>query len=204
MSVAERLDALRESAVREVDMVRDETLLSKKLESLAEQIAQRHYLEPLRLRRAVYGIPRAVRLSIPGGPGAEHALTTVPATRAELFVPVVGTSTLARLGEEGADLSLTAAEVDLAEERLVIAYVAEHPVAAAANAFFAAKLDEAEAEVAVLAEQVKRFNQDLPAALVEALRSARSRAKERRTFANGLEHPRPSERPWTSAESETL
>ncbi len=200
MSVAERLDALRESALREVDLVGDDTLLSKKPESLADEIAERHYLAPVRVRRASFGIPRPVRLGVPGAPGAEHALSLVPATRAELYVPLVGAGTLARLSEDGSDLGF-AAELDLAEERLVIAYVAEHPIAAAANQFFAAKLDEAEAEVANLSRQVSEYNEGLPPALLEALRAARSRAKERQTFANGLQHPRPVEQPWSSASS---
>ncbi len=203
MSIAERLDALRESAVREVDMIGDDTLLAKKPEALAEQLAERHYLEPVHVRRASFGIPRPVRMSVPGGPGAELAFSLVPATRAELYVPLAGISTLVRLSEDGGELGFTAAEVDLAEERLVIVYVAEHPVAAAANAFFAAKLDEVEAEVANLSREVGEYNESLPAALLEALRAARARAKERQTFANGLEHPRPAERPWSSGAAQS-
>jgi hypothetical protein len=198
MSVAERLEALRETALREVEAVSDDALLSKKPEALAEQIAERHFLEPVRARRASFGIPRPVRIGVAGDPGAEHALSLVPATRAELFVPLAGCATLARLGESADDLDITAAELDLTEERLVIAYVAEHPVAAAANQFFAARLDEAEAELATVSAQIMAYNEALLGLVEEAVRAARSRAKERQTFAKGLVHPRPAERVWSS------
>jgi hypothetical protein len=200
MSVAERLAVMRDTALREVDAVGDDTLLSKKPEDLADQIAERYYLEPVRLRRASFGIPRAARMGVPGDPGAEQALNLVPATRAELLVPVVGCATLARLGDDADDLGVAAAELDLAEERFVIAYVAEHPVAAAANRFFAARLDEVEAEVEAISHEVNVFNQQLLPTLVAAVDEARGRAKERQTFVRGLQHPRPATRVWTSVD----
>ena len=74
-------------------------VLSKDLDRLAQQIAERHYLEPPRLQRAIIGMPRAVRLGSPGNPGREHVLVVVPATRVELWLLVEGFATLARLAE---------------------------------------------------------------------------------------------------------
>jgi hypothetical protein len=55
MSLATRLESLRQNALREVDKLDDDVLLSKDLTGLAEKIAQRHYLEPLRLHNAIVG-----------------------------------------------------------------------------------------------------------------------------------------------------
>ena len=136
MSVTSRLESLRELALLDVDKLDDDALSSRKTSyRLAEQIAERHYLEPPRLQRAIIGMPRAARLGSPGDPGREHVLVVVPATRVELWLLVEGFATLARLAE-GDNLDLGEAKINADERCLVVAYVAEHPVAEQANRFF--------------------------------------------------------------------
>ena len=71
MNLAGWLESLREGALREIDKIDDGVLLSKDLDHLIDQVAERNYLEPPRLHRAVIGTPRAVSVKVPGEPGRE-------------------------------------------------------------------------------------------------------------------------------------
>ena len=136
-------------------------------------------------------------MGAPGDPGREHSLVVLPATRVELWLLVEAFPTLARLAEDG-DLDLGEATMNADERCLVIAYVAEHPVAEEANAFFQRCLYDADERVSRLRRQVIAFNDALLPAITEALQAARDRAKERRRFAAGLTLPHPKE-PWERA-----
>lgn len=197
MSVTSRLESLREFALLDIDKLDDEALLSKDLDRLAEQIVEQHYLEPPRLHRAIIGLPGAVRMGAPGDPGREHSLVVLPATRVELWLLVEAFATLARLAE-GNDLDLGEATINADERCLVIAYVAEHPVAEQANEFFQWSLYDADERMGRVRKQVMTFNETLLPAISEALQAAKGRAKERRRFAAGLTLPHPKE-PWERA-----
>ena len=194
MTVTSRLESLREHALLDIDKLDDEALLSRDLDRVAEQIAEHHYLEPPRLHRAIIGLPRAVRMGAPGDPGREHSLVVLPATRVELWLLVEAFPTLARLAEDG-DLDLGEATMNADEHCLVIAYIAEHPVAEEANEFFQRSLYDADDRVNRLRGQVIAYNEALLPAIREALQAAKDRAKERRRFAAGLTLPHPKE-PW--------
>jgi len=197
MSLTGRVESLREVALGEIDKLDDDVLLSKDLDHLAGQIAERHYLEPPRLHRAVIGMPRAVRTRTPGEPGREQAMVVTPATRVELWLQVEGFATLAVLAE-GDGLDLGEAEINADERSLVFAYVAEHPDAEVANEFFQQSVYDADERMARLRRQVEAYNESLLPAIMDALEAAKRRAKERRSFVAGLTLPHPKE-PWERA-----
>lgn len=194
MNLAGRLDSSREDALREIDKIDDDVVLSKDLDHLVGQIAERHYLEPPRLHRAVIGTPRAVSMGVPGDPGREHSLAVAPATRVEMWLLVNGFATIARLSE-GCALDLGEAEIDGKEHCLVVAFIAEHPVAEEANEYFQETLLDVEQKMGRVRAQVEAFNESLVPALTEALQAAQVRARERRSFAARLTIPQPKE-PW--------
>ena len=191
MGTADRLEALRQAALLDVDQIDDDVLLAKNLDGLAEHLARERYLDVPRLHRALITPPRGARKGDPGNPGREHALVVKPATRVELWLLVDGFSTLAALSE-GGDLDLGEARLDAENQCLSFAYLAERPSAKIANEYFQGCLDDAEARMESLGEQVTAYNRDLLPALREALAAARSRAKQRQTFAAALEIPQPS------------
>jgi hypothetical protein len=197
MNLAGWLESLREGALREIDKIEDGVLLSKDLDHLIDQVAERNYLEPPRLHRAVIGTPRAVSVKVPGEPGREHSLDVAPATRVEMWLLVNGFDTIARAAE-GCALDLGDVEIDAGERCLVAAFVAEHPVAEAANEYFQETLLDVERKVGRLKEQIAAFNESLLPALSEAMQAAKERAKERRSFAARLTIPHPKE-PWDRA-----
>ena len=192
MSLSARLEAMREIALRDAEKVDDDTLLSKDLARIAEQIAERHYLPPLRLHNAVVGVPRAATVGVAGDPGREDPVQ-MRATRVDLYVPLDGVKTLAALSEAG-DLDLPVVEFDVVEKRLVVGYIAVHPDAKLANLFFEESLVAIEAEVLRAGTMVREYNDSLQPALVEALEAARKRAKARQKFAAGLHQPRAFDR----------
>jgi hypothetical protein len=192
MSLATRLESLREVALLAIDKLDDEVLLTKDLERMAERIAEHHYLAPPRLHRVVITTPRAVLRAGPGEPGQEHALVVAPATRVELWLLVDGFATLALLAE-GDDLDLGEAEINADDQCLVLAFVAEHPIAEVANEFFQRSLYDVEGRVGRVRGQVEAYNESLRPAVTEALQAARGRAKERRRFAAALTLPHPKE-----------
>jgi hypothetical protein len=197
MTLATCLESLRAAARRDAEKLEDDVLIDKDPRRLAETIAERHYLEPLRLHNAMVGQPRAAILGVAGEPGLEEpggGHVPVPATRVDLLVPLDGVKTLALLVDAAGDLDLAGGEVDVAEKRLVVGYVSEHPNAAAANDYFDHCLATIEETVHHLGAQVQEFNQSLAPAIAEALAAAKGRAKARRKFAAGLKQPRTFDR----------
>jgi hypothetical protein len=188
MNPADKLASLRHAALVEVDKIDDEVLLSKGARSLAERVAEKRYLEVPRLERALLTPPRAVRKGVPGEPGREHAIVATPATRTELWLLVDGFSTLSLLAEEGA-LDLGDAHLDIENACVVVPYLAEHPVADVANAYFQQALEDVEVGLDRLAHDVESFNESLLPSLTEAVEGAKARAKERQRFAAALVVP---------------
>jgi hypothetical protein len=200
MSLAKRLDALRERAQRDVLTYDDDALLSSRATSIPTEVAERHYLAPVRLRGVMFDTPRSTRLGVAGDPGQEAPggqLVVVPGTRVNLFVTVDGAESLAFLHEDDDDLAQAHIEVDPGERRVVVGYLAEHPDAAQANQFFERSVRYIEDEVKRANEVVQEFNDSLVPALNDALERARQWAKERRDFANKLTPPRLQEGVWS-------
>ena len=199
MSLAKRLESLRERAQHEVLAMDDEAVLSSKYAAIPAEVAERHYLMPVRLGRAVFDTPRATKLAVPGEPGREApggAPIVVPGTRVDLFVALEGGETLALVHEDDDDLDHAGIEIDLSERRLVMGYVAEHPEAASANQFFERGVQMIEADVERANEIAREFNESLVPALTQTLDAARRLAEERQRLAKGLKPPRSYERWW--------
>lgn len=199
MSLAKRLEALRERAQREIYSLDDDALLSSRHVVTPDEIAERHYLAPVRLGRASFDAPRPIKMAVPGDPGQEApggSPFVVPGTRVDLLIAVEGGETLAFLHEEDDELEAASIEIDLEERRLVVGYVAEHPNAGNANRFFESSLQTIEADVERANEVVREFNESLAPTLVGAIEVARERATERRRLASGLKPPKSYERWW--------
>jgi hypothetical protein len=188
VSLTSKLETLREAALLDIDKLDDEVLISKNAAHLAEQVASAHYVEQPRVRRAVITSPRPARLQLPGDPGKEHDLLVTAATSVELWVLLDGFDTLALLAKDE-ELELGDARVDPEQECVSVAYVAEHPNADVANAFFQKSLDDVERRIAEISEAVQAHNDKLLPFLTDAVETARSRAKERARFAAALTLP---------------
>lgn len=199
MSLAKRLESLRERAQHEVLGLDDDVVLSSRYAVIPAQVAERHYLTPVRLGRAAYDTPRPTKMAVAGEPGREApggAPIVVPGTRVDLYVTLEGGETLAFLHEEDDDLEHAGIEIDLDDRRLVIGYVAEHPTVPNANQFFERSLEMVEADVERANDVVRQFNESLLPALTAALDMARALATERRKLAKGLKPPKSYERWW--------
>lgn len=199
MSLAKRLESLRERAQRDVAALDDDILLSSRHAVVPAEIAERHYLTPVRLGSAAYDTPRQIKMAVAGEPGREAPGGTpivVPGTRVDLDVVLEGGETLAFVHEEDDELEHAGIEIDLNDHRLIIGYVAEHPTAPGANQFFEDSLQAIEADVERANVVAREFNESLIPALTEALADARERASERRKLAAGLKPPKSYERWW--------
>ena len=71
MSLAKRLEALRERAQREVFALDDDAVLSSRHAVLPVEVAEHHYLAPVRLGSATFDSPRAIKMAVAGEPGRE-------------------------------------------------------------------------------------------------------------------------------------
>ncbi len=199
MSLAKRLESLRERAQRDVFALDDDALLSSRHDAIPAEIAERHYLAPVRLGRASYDAPRQIKMAVAGEPGRETPGGTpivVPGTRVDLFVAVEGGETLVFMHEEDDELDHASIEIDLDERRVVAAYIADHPTAQGANQFFERSVEMLEADVERANETARQFNETLIPALTEALEAARKRAEERQKLAASLKPPKSYERWW--------
>ena len=199
MSLAKRLESLRQRAQRDVDALDDDTLLSSRHAAVPAELAERNYLAPVRLGRAAYDTPRQIKMAVAGEPGREApggAPIVVPGTRVDLIVALEGGETLAFMHEEDDQLDHAGIEIDLNERRLVVAYIAEHPTAQGANKFFEQSLEMLEADVERVNEAARLFNDTLTPALTEALEEAQARARERQSLAESLKPPKSYERWW--------
>ncbi len=200
MSLAKRLDALRERAERDVLKSDDDALLSPRSASIPAEVAERHYLAPVRLRGVMFDTPRPVRIGVAGEPGQETPggqPVAVRGTRVNLFVNADGVETLAFLHEEDDDLEQAHIELEPDERRIVVRYLAEHPDAAQANQFFERSVRYVEDEAKRANDVVREFNDGLVVSLTEALERARQWAKERRDLADKLTPPRLQEGIWS-------
>jgi hypothetical protein len=199
MSLAKRLESLRERAQRDVDALDDDTLLTSRHAATPAELAERHFLAPVRLGGAAYDTPRPIKMAVAGEPGREApggAPIVVPGTRVDLYIALEGGETLAFMHEEDDELEHAGIEIDLNERRLVVGYIAEHPTASGANKFFEHSLQAIEADVERANEAARQFNETLVPALAEALEEARDRAKERQKLAASLKPPKSYERWW--------
>jgi hypothetical protein len=194
MSLGTALASARYKALRDADTVVDDVLLSRGLASVAESIARRHHIEPVRLHRVVMDIPHPTKMAVPGDPGQEEP-AVVPGTAVELFVTVDGAATLAMVGDDG-DLAHAGVAVDADGQRLVVRYATEHPQADVANRFFAEAMRVIEATVEDVNRQVAEFNEALEPAVREELEACKERAVARKEFAAGLKLPESYERWW--------
>jgi len=200
MSLAKRLDALRERAQRDVLKFDDDALLSSRSASIPSEVAERHYLSPVRLRGVMFDTPRAIRMGVAGEPGQETPggqPVAVRGTGVNLHITVDGAASLAFLHEDDDDLDQAHIEVEPDERRVVVRYLAERPDAAQANQFFEHSVRYVEEEAKRANDMVREFNDGLVAALTEALERARQWAKERRDFADKLTPPRLQEGIWS-------
>jgi len=199
MSLAKRLEVLRERAQRDVYSLDDDVLLSSRSASIPSEVAERHYLTPIRLRRVMFDAPRPIRMGVAGDPGQEAPggqPLAVPGTRVNLYITLDGAESLAFLHEEDDELDQNHIEIDLPERRLVVGYLAEHPDATQANKFFERSVEYIENDVGHANEIVQTFNDSLGPALEEALERALQWAKERRQLASKLVPPRLREGVW--------
>ena len=195
MSLAKRLDALRERAQRDLSAIDDDVLLSTRHGVLPEEIAERHYLTPVRLGRASFDSLRAIKMAVAGAVGDETPVV-VPGTRVSLWVDIDGGETLAFIHEEDDELEQASIEIDLKEHRLDVGYIAEHPTAHRANQFFEHSVSTIEAEVERVNQIVREFNDSLVPAIATALEEAKELAAERKKLAEGLKPPASYERWW--------
>lgn len=195
MSLAKRLDALRERAQRDLNAIDDDVLLSTRHGVLPEEIAERHYLTPVRLGRASFDSVRAIKMAVPGEVGDETPVV-VPGTRVSLWIDLDGGETLAFIHEEDDELEQASIEIDLKEHRLVVGYVAEHATAHRANTFFEQSVGVIEAEVEQANQIAREFNESLVPAIGAALVEAKELAAERQKLAAGLKPPASYERWW--------
>jgi hypothetical protein len=195
MSLASALASAHDKALRDADTVVDDVLLSRNLKSVAESIARRHQIEPVRLHRVVMDIPHPTKMAVPGDPGKEEP-AVVPGTAVELFVTVDGAATLALAGEDDDELSHAGVTVDTAGQRIVVRYATENPQADKANRFFEAAMRAIETTVEGVNRQVGEFNEALEPAVAKELEECKQRAEVRKKFAAGLKLPDSYERWW--------
>ena len=133
MSLAKRLESLRERAQRDVDALDDDTLLTSRHAAIPAELAERHYLAPVRLGRASYDTPRQIKMAVAGEPGREapggRRRSWCPARGSTCTLPSKAARRSAFMHEEDDELEHASIEIDLNERRLVVGYIAEHPTA---------------------------------------------------------------------------
>ena len=199
MSLASALESAFAKALRDADSVSDDVLLSRNFKSAGEDIARRHYIEPVRLHRVILDMPRPTKMAVPGDPGQEEpggSPVVVSGTAVELLVTIDGASTMALAAEDDDELRHAGVRVDSEGRRLVVRYAAEYPRAHAANQFFAEALRLIEARVKTVNEAVVEFNDALEPAIQKALEECKDLAETRKKFAAGLTLPDSYESWW--------
>jgi hypothetical protein len=204
MTLASALESALARALTDADAVSDDVLLSRKLTSAGEDIARRHYLEPVRLQRVILDMPRPTKMAVPGDPGQEEpggSPVVVRGTAVELLVTIDGAATMALAAEHDDDLENAGVRVDAKGSRLVVRYASEYPRAHAANQFFDDALRLIEAKVATVNRAVEEFNDALEPAVQRELEECKDLAETRKKFAAGLELPPSYENWWGLTES---
>ena len=199
MSLTSALQVALDKALRDADTVADDALLSRNLKTLAEDVVQRHAVEPVRLHRVAIDSPHPTKMAVAGDPGHEEpggSPLIVRGTAVEMFVALDGAATLAHAIGDDEDLLHSGVTVDRESDRLVVRYAAEHPLANAANRHFDESLRYIEAQVETVNRQVDEFNEGLAAAVLKELEACKTLAEERQKFAAGLKLPASYERWW--------
>ena len=199
MSLASALESALATALRDADTVVDDVLLSRNLKSAGEDIARRHYIEPVRLHRVILDMPRPTKIAVAGEPGQEEpggSPLVVAGTAVELLVTIDGAATLALAAEDDDELQHAGVRVDAEGKRLVVRYAAEFPRAHAANRYFADALHLIEATVETVNQAVGAFNDALEPAVQKQLEECKDLAETRKKFAAGLKVPDSYESWW--------
>jgi hypothetical protein len=195
MSLTTALEAVLEAALRDADAVADDVLLSRNLKGVADSIITRHTVMPIRLRRLMFDAPRPTRLAVAGDPGREEH-RVVRGTAVEFLVYADGVATMAMASEGDEELEHAGVAVDTENDRIVVRYAAERPLAQAANRHAEEGLRLIEARVVEANKEVEAFNQRLDASVHVELDECKQVAEERAKFAAGLKLPESRERWW--------
>jgi hypothetical protein len=195
MSLTTALEAVLEEALREADAVTDDVLLSRGLGGVADSIITRHAVAPIRLRRVMFDAPHATRLAVAGDPGREEH-RVVPGTAVELLVFADGVATMAMAAEGDDELEHAGVAVDTENDRIVVRYAAERPLAQVANRHAEEGLRLIEDRVAEVNKEVAAFNAKLDTSVRAKLEDRKALAQEREKFAAGLRLPESRERWW--------
>jgi hypothetical protein len=204
MSLASALESALARALSDVATVVDDVLLSRHLKSVGEDIAQRHYIEPVRLHQVILDMPRPTRIAVPGDPGQEEpggSPVVVRGTAVELIVTIDGASTMALAAEGDDDLEHAGVRVDPKGKRLVVRYATEYPRAQAANLYFDEALRLIEVRVETVNKAVGEFNDALEPAILKELEECKDLATTRKKFAAGLKLPGSYENWWGLTQS---
>ena len=195
MSLTDALEGVLEAALRDADAVSDDVLLSRNLSGVADSIITRHTVMPVRLRRVLFDAPRPTRMAVAGDPGREEH-RVVRGTAVEFLVYAEGMATMVMAAEGDEELEHAGVAVDPENDRLVVRYAAEHPLAQAANRHAEDGLRLIEERVVEINKLVAAFNERLDASVHVELEECKQLAQEREKFATGLKLPESRERWW--------
>ncbi len=195
MSLTSALEAVLEAALRDADAVADDVLLSRGLKGAADGIITRHAVAPIRLRRLMFDAPRATKLAVAGDPGREEH-RVVRGTAVEFLVFADGVATMAMAAEGDEELDHAGVAVDTENDRIVVRYAAERPLAQVANRHAEEGLRLIEERVVAINKEVAAFNERLDASVHVELDDCKALAQEREKFAAGLKLPESRERWW--------
>jgi hypothetical protein len=195
MTLTTALEDVLEAALREADSVADETLLARNLKGVTDSIITKYSVSPIRLSRVTFDTPRPTRLAVAGDPGREeHRI--VRGTAVELLVYAQGAATMAMAAEGDEELEHAGVSVDTGNDRIVVRYAAERPLAQAANRHAEVGLRLIEERVVEINKEVAAFNQRLDASVHVELEECKQLAAERAKFAASLKLPESRERWW--------
>jgi hypothetical protein len=195
MSLTTALETVLEAAIRDADAVADDVLLSRNLKGVADSIITRHAVAPLRLRRVMFDAPHPTKIAVAGDPGREEH-RVVRGTAVEFLVFAEGVATMAMAAEGDVELEHAGVAVDTENDRIVVRYAAERPLAQAANRHAEEALRLIEERVVAINKEVTAFNVRLDASVHVELDDCKQLAQEREKFAAGLKLPESRERWW--------
>jgi hypothetical protein len=195
MSLSTALEAVLDAALRDADALDDAVLLSRGLKGAADSIITTHTVQPVRLRRIMFDSPRPTRMAVAGDPGREEH-SVVRGTAVELLVYADGLTTMAMALEGDEEMDHAGVAVDKENDRIVVRYAAERPLAQMANRHAEEGLRLIEERVVAVNKEVEAFNVRLDASVHVELEDCKQRAREREKFAAGLKLPESRERWW--------
>jgi hypothetical protein len=195
MSLTTAFEAVLEAAIRDADAVADDVLLSRNFAAVADSIITKHFVAPIRLRRVMFDVPRATKMAVAGDPGREEH-RVVRGTAVEFLVFADGIATMAMAAEGDEELEHAGVAVDTENDRVVVRYAAERPLAQEANRHAEEGLRLIEQRVVDVNKEVAAFNQRLDASVHVELENCKQLAQEREKFAAALKLPESRERWW--------